>query len=100
MLHLTQLFYVKPGGEAAFEQFEAIVIPLLATHRGELVLRLRLGPGTQIGGSAEPPYELHIVRFASAADFEAYLNDPVRQQWLHLKDQGLERAVVLRSHDE
>ena len=99
MLHVTQLIYVRPGGEPAFEEFESIVLPLLAKYRGELVLRLRLRPDNQIGGSAVTPYELHIVRFESAADLDAYSNDPERQRWLHLKDQAVAHAVAFQSHD-
>ncbi|HEX5062185.1 MAG TPA: hypothetical protein VFV99_22600 [Kofleriaceae bacterium] len=98
-MHVTQLIYVRPGSEAAFEQFESVVLPLLARYRGELVLRLRLRPDNQIGGTAETPYELHIARFATAADLEAYSNDPERQRWLHLKDQAVERAIMLSSPD-
>ena len=100
MLHVTQLIYLHPGGEAAFEQFESQVLPLLARHRGELVLRLRPTPEAHIGGSAELPYELHIVRFDSAADLDAYSTDPDRQRWLHLKDAAVARAVMFRAeHD-
>ena len=43
MSYLTQLIYVREGHEATFSEFEDIVLPLLARHRGELLLRLRPG---------------------------------------------------------
>lgn len=53
---------------AAFERYEAEVLPLVAEHGGRLERRLR--------GAA---VELHILNFPSQETFHAYLGDPRRE---------------------
>jgi hypothetical protein len=62
-------------GIADFRAYEDAVLPLLPEFNGRLERRLRNQDGT---------VELHIVSFASDADFENYRNDPRRtaQAWL------------------
>jgi len=79
---VTQLIYVHAGEEAAFETFEAAVLPLLARHGGELVLRLRPEAASVVSAAIEVPYEVHVVRFADDAALAAYSADPARQAWL------------------
>ena len=56
-------------GIADFRAYEAAVLPLLPEHNGRLERRLRNQDGT---------IEMHIVSFASEADFQNYRNDPRR----------------------
>src|SRR5688572_16634128 len=93
---LTQLVYVRDGREAMFHEFEDTVLPLLAKYRGELLLRLRPDRASKIGGSDELPYEVHVVRFESEDDLVRYSNDEVRQGALHLKEQSVERTLVIK----
>jgi len=86
MIYLTQLIYVREGQEATFNQFEDTVLPLLARHRGELLLRLRPGRDSKLDGSSEEPYEFHVVRFESDDDLARYTNDEDRQCVLSLKE--------------
>jgi hypothetical protein len=44
MIFLTQLVYVYPGKETVFHEFEDMAIPLIAKHKGELMLRIRPNP--------------------------------------------------------
>ena len=96
MIYLTQLVYVHQGWEATFHQFEDIVLPLLAKYRGELVLRLRPDRASQIAGTAERPYELHIISFQSEDDLARYLDDEERQRVLHLKDESVQRTMLIK----
>jgi hypothetical protein len=96
MIYLTQLVYVHEGKERDFEAFEDVVLPLLASYRGELVLRLRPPPASFVAGTEEAPYEVHVVRFESEADLAAYSSDETRQQALPLKDASVKRVVLLR----
>src|SRR5262245_1126599 len=96
MVYLTQLIYLHEGREDSFCQFEDLVLPLLAKYRGELLLRLRPERATQIAGSAEKPYEVHVVRFATEADLAAYSTDGDRQRSLHLKEKSVRTAVVIK----
>ena len=58
-----------------FHAYEDAVLPLLPEFNGRLERRLRNPEGTT---------EIHIVSFASDADFQNYRNDPRRtaQAWL------------------
>lgn len=96
MLYLTQLIYLHDGGEAAFQEFEDLVLPRLSLYGGELVLRVRPGVDTMIVGSAAAPYELHIVRFDTEDGLARYTHDDVRQKAMHLKDRSVRSIVVIR----
>jgi hypothetical protein len=96
MIYVTQLIYVHEGHEAAFEQFEAIVLPRLAMYSGELVLRLRPDAGSKIGGTAELPYEVHLVRFETDEDLARYAQDEERMRWIELKDRSVRSSLVIK----
>src|SRR5687768_7090755 len=96
MIYLTQLVYVHEGREREFEAFEDVVLPLLASYRGELVLRLRPPPARFVAGPEEAPYEVHVVRFEDEADLAAYPSDAARLQALALKDASVTRVVLIK----
>src|SRR5689334_21562461 len=96
MIYVTQLVYIREGQEESFQQFEDLVLPLLGKYGGELVLRLRPGPGSLIGGTSECPYEVHVIRFEREEDIERYSNDEVRQRNLHLKERAVRRVLVMK----
>ncbi len=100
MLYLTQLIYLQPGGEEAFEEFEAIVLPLLPKYHGKLLLRMRPDASYKIEGTEGSPYEVHIVRFESKQDMADYSNDPIRQQVLRLKEQSVRHTLVIEGRTE
>jgi hypothetical protein len=60
---------IPPEGIGDFRAYEAAVLPLLPEFNGRLERRLRNQDGT---------VEMHIVSFASEADFQNYRNDPRR----------------------
>jgi antibiotic biosynthesis monooxygenase (ABM) superfamily enzyme len=60
---------IPPEGVADFRAYEDAVLPLLPEFNGRLERRLRNQDGT---------VEMHIVSFASEADFQNYRNDPRR----------------------
>ena len=66
---------IPPEGIKDFRAYEDAVLPLLPEFNGRLERRLRMPDGTM---------EVHIVSFASDADFQNYRNDPRRtaQAWL------------------
>ena len=93
MIYLTQIMYVHAGREATFEAFESVVLPLLAKYRGELVLRLRCD---KIAGTAESPHEVHIVTFEAEEDLDRYSNDPDRQRVLPLRNESVQRSMLIK----
>jgi hypothetical protein len=66
---------IPAEGVEDFRAYEDAVLPLLPEFNGRLERRLRSPDGT---------VEVHIVSFASDADFQSYRNDPrrVAQAWL------------------
>jgi uncharacterized protein (DUF1330 family) len=96
MVIITQLIYVVRGQEAVFDQFEAVAIPIIAKYNGELMLRVRPAPSAWIEGTVEPPYEIHLVSFASEEDFSRFMKDEERKQFLHLKEASMRASVLVK----
>jgi antibiotic biosynthesis monooxygenase (ABM) superfamily enzyme len=96
MVVVTQLIYVHEGREADFLAFEDAVLPLLREYDGELLLRIRPDAPSMIGGSAERPYEVHVVRFESEDALARYTSSEARQRVLHLKESSVRAAVVIK----
>jgi len=63
---------VPAAGTAAFDAYEAAVLPLLTAHGGTLERRLRHRAGD--GGWTE----IHVIGFASADGLASYRQDPAR----------------------
>ncbi len=97
-IYLTQLIYLNAGQAAVFEQFEALVLPLLEQYNGRLLLRIQPNASAIIAQAIEQPDEIHLLEFASSADFERYLADPQRQQFLQLKEQSIRATLVIQGH--
>ncbi len=95
MLYYTQLIYIKPGREETFHRFEDHVLPLLEKYNGKLVLRWRRIEGCVIETSFGNPYEIHVVSFETADDFTNYKNDKTRMEYLPLKDESVEKIVLI-----
>ena len=96
MIYITQLIYIKPGMEEIFHAFESMAIPLIAKYNGRLLLRLRPAEGEIIEKSIDAPYEVHIVEFSDNADFENFMNDGERKKFLHLKEDSIQSALLIR----
>lgn len=96
MIYITQLIYIQPGQEAVFHQFEEVAIPIIAKYNGRLLLRLRPAEAEVIEATIDLPYELHLVSFASDRDFENFMRDEERKQFLHLKEQSIRTAVLIK----
>jgi uncharacterized protein (DUF1330 family) len=96
MIYLTQLVYVHAGKEDVFHQFEDIVIPLIAKHRGKLVLRLRPNGESVVSSTTEIPYEVHIVQFENEDDLGRFMRDDERQRFLHLKNESIRSSLLIK----
>ena len=96
MVVITQLIYLHPGKEIVFDEFEAMAIPLIGKHGGELLLRLRPTQDGVIAGSIDVPYEIHLVRFPSDVALARFTADPERQGLLHLKNDSVRSSLVVR----
>lgn len=85
---LVVTIQIPSEGIADFQAYEAAVLPLLPEYNGRLERRLRNGDGT---------VEVHILSFASDADFQNYRNDPRRaaQSWLLQRSSAKSELLVL-----
>lgn len=73
-------------GVEAFRAYEDAVLPLLSEFNGRLERRLRNVDGT---------IEVHIVSFASDADFQNYRNDPRRVALASLLEESSAKLELL-----
>ena len=96
MLYITQIIYIQSGQEETFHEFERLAIPIISKYNGALMLRIRPNEDTIIENSIEKPYEIHIVSFETAQDFENFKLDEERRKFLHLKDQSIKTALMIQ----
>jgi hypothetical protein len=68
---------IPAEGIEDFRAYEDAVLPLLPEFNGRLERRLRNPNGT---------LEMHIISFASNADFQNYRNDPRRTAQSHCRE--------------
>ncbi|WP_220011738.1 hypothetical protein [Bradyrhizobium sp. BR 10289] len=81
---------IPPEGIADFRAYEDAVLPLLPEFNGRLDRRLRNPDGT---------VEMHIVSFASEADFQTYRNDPRRAAHARLLEKSAAKLELLPMQD-
>ncbi len=98
MLYYTQIIFVKEGKEEVFNEFEGHVLPLLTRHNGELLYRIRPDKISVIDASWGHPYEIHLVSFPTRKDFESYRDDKERLQYMPLKEESIEKALLIEGH--
>ena len=96
MLYITQLIYIREGQESIFHQFEDVAIPIITKYNGRLMLRVRPGKEAYVEAHIEHPYEIHLVEFDSPLDFENFMKDEERKQFLHLKEQSIKTSVLIQ----
>jgi len=99
MIYYTQLIFIKPGCEPEFHAFEEKVLPLLKGHNGELIYRISTYRDAFIEASRELPYEIHLVTFGSRADFEGYATDPKRLEFMEMKNNSVEKIILIEGFE-
>jgi len=77
---------IPTDGIEDFRAYEDAVLPLLSQFNGRLERRLRNQDGS---------VEMHIVSFASEADFQNYRNDPRRAAQARLLEKSSARLELL-----
>jgi uncharacterized protein (DUF1330 family) len=96
MIYITQLIYIKEGKHQLFEEFENIALPLIPKYNGSLLLRIRPELNQIISGNIENPYEVHLIAFNSESDFEQFMMDEERKNFLFLKEQSIQSSVLIK----
>ncbi|HEY8510791.1 MAG TPA: DUF1330 domain-containing protein [Cyclobacteriaceae bacterium] len=96
MIYITQLIYIIPGQEDAFDEFESVAMPIIPKYNGRLLLRIRPDDKAFIDYSIEKPYEIHLVEFESEQDLGNFMRDEERKKFLHLKEQSIRSSVLYK----
>jgi uncharacterized protein (DUF1330 family) len=96
MIFITQLIYIKEGAEEVFHQFEDIAIPTISKYNGRLLIRVRPDQHSIIEDNIGKPYEIHLVEFDTEQDFENFMQDEERKQFLHLKEQSVKSVLLIK----
>ncbi len=96
MLYITQLIYLKNDQESVFHQFEDIAIPIISKYNGQLLLRVRPSDDSIVEMHIEKPYEIHLIQFDAETDFQNFMQDESRKQFLHLKEQSIKSAILIK----
>ncbi len=96
MILITQLIYIIKGQEKVFEEFESMAIPTILKYSGRLLLRLRPTQSNFIESHIDHPYEIHLIEFETQLDFDNFLQDEERKQFLHLKEQSIQEAILIQ----
>ena len=98
MIYYTQVIFIKDGQEEIFHSFEDNVLPLLHRHNGELIYRVRPTVSSVIATAFGYPYEIHLVAFADRKGFEDYRDDPQRLEFMQLKNDSVDRVILIEGH--
>lgn len=96
MILITQLIYIIDGQEKVFDEFESIAIPTILKYNGRLLLRVRPTENNFIENHIDKPYEIHLVEFQTQQDFDNFLKDEERKKFLHLKEQSIKEAILIK----
>jgi uncharacterized protein (DUF1330 family) len=96
VIYITQLIYIREGQESVFHQFEDIAIPIISKYNGQLLLRIRPSQNEIIENRQEIPYEVHIIRFDTDADFESFMKDDERKNSLYLKEESIKSLMLIK----
>jgi hypothetical protein len=84
---LTVVATLTIAERAAFDAFEALAAQVMARHGAAVERAIRI-PG-------EPEREVHVVRFASSAAWEAYRADPELAGLRELRARGISATEIL-----
>lgn len=96
MIYITQLIYIQEGREKVFEEFESVAIPIISKYNGRLLLRIRPPQNAVIETRIAEPYEIHLVEFDNEEDYDRFMNDAERKNFLHLKEQSIKSAILIK----
>ncbi len=96
MIYITQLIYIKQHQEKIFDEFEKVAIPIISRYNGKMMLRIRPDNNSILESSIEQPYEVHMVSFETEDDFEGFMKDEERKNYLYLKEQSVKSVFLFK----
>ena len=96
MIYLTQLIFLLDGQEATFLEFEDFAIPLMEKYSGKMIYRIRPTSENFISPEGDLPYEIHFLSFDSEEEFNRFMKDDSRQEFLHLKEASIRSTLLVK----
>lgn len=95
MIYLTQLIFLHPNKEEAFNEFESFAIPLMEKYGGRMIYRIRPQDDAFVSADEELPYEIHYLSFESDDHLENFLKDDERLKFMHLKEESIRSTFLV-----
>ena len=83
--------FVRPGGEAAFREFEAAAARLMRRYGGQIDRVIRPISSAREGPL---PHEVHVLAFPSLEQFEAYKADQDLAKLSPLRQSAIARTEM------
>lgn len=96
MIYITLLIYINQYQEEVFDEFEKVAIPIISRYNGKMMLRIRPDKNSILESSIDQPYEVHMVSFETENDFERFMRDEERKNYLHLKEQSVKSVFLFK----
>jgi len=96
MIYITQLVFIKKGKESTFIEFEKWVLPLMKKYTGKMLYRIRPDKEAFISETGELPYEIHFMSFDSDEKLSAFMSDPIRLNFIHLKEESIKSTILVK----
>lgn len=96
MVYVTVMIFVHEGEELAFQQYEEKVLPFLGDYNGNLIYRIRPDIASVLHSEEEVPYEIHFISFKSNKDFNNFMQDKRRVEFVHLKNQSIKMSYLIK----
>lgn len=94
-LTLIVHLFATENGLGALRAFEALVLPILKDHGGELLDAFE--PSGSISRSDDLPDEVHILRFPSQDAFAAYRADPRHHELADKRADAISKTTIIAS---
>lgn len=94
-LYFISLAWIKPDGQAHYDRFLQQVTPIWNRHGMRVIARGRVLDQISQDASTVTPSEIAVLRIDDAADFDAYIADPDYQAIRRLRQDAVERMLVL-----
>jgi hypothetical protein len=92
-VNLCVLLWAHDGRDADLSAHEDEVLSMLADHDGQIIQRARTMGGN---GSSDEPTEVQLLRFASEAALDGYLNDARRVALADQRDKVIAMTEIMR----
>ena len=94
MFYVIARLYIVPGMRPQFRDYERSALAILRRHGGELLCAFT----PEVSAESDPvPDEIHVIRFADRARFEAFRADSAHQALSGLRAQCIRKTTLYLS---